>query len=152
MHQDDVVILQFLLCTIDAVDVVGLIVDRVVDKRDLERKMQEIAIIDQDLVIVPRGHHDFLDPVFHALAELAAEDGVAMRDFGHAFRMFAGEDTHAMAEAGVENQRFHLFRLLIPQGFYIFRIRLVRIEDGCAVPFPSLLDGWKTHIIPINNT
>ena len=71
--------------------------------------MEEVAIVDQDLIIIPGGHHNLFDAIIHALAELAAQNSIAMRDFGHAFRMLAGKDAHPMAEAGVEYQRFHLF-------------------------------------------
>ena len=46
MHQDNIIIFQLLLSAIDAINVVGLVVNWVVNEGNLERKMQEMAIID----------------------------------------------------------------------------------------------------------
>ena len=61
MHQDDIVILECILCTIDAIDVVGLVVKRVVYEGVLQREVKRIAIVFQYLIIITRGHNYFLN-------------------------------------------------------------------------------------------
>lgn len=60
MHKDDVII-QVFPGTIDAIDIVCLSIQRVVDEREVHRKAKEIAIIDKDLVKISRSHYDIGD-------------------------------------------------------------------------------------------
>ena len=96
VHQQDVVVHEAVFGAVNAVDVVGLVVQRVVDERNLQGEAQEIAIVNEDLVEIASGHHNFFDPVFDQLPQLPAKDGVVVRYFGHAFWMFACQHAHAV--------------------------------------------------------
>ena len=95
VHQDDVIVLQQLLGTIDAVDVVGLGVERVVDKGDLQGKVEGITVIFQYLVVITCGHHHLFHAEGSKHTQLSAQNSVLERYFGHTFRMLIGDNTHA---------------------------------------------------------
>ena len=61
MHQDDVVILQCIFCTIDAVDVVGLVVERVVYEGVLQRKVEGVTVVHQHFIVITGSNHHFFD-------------------------------------------------------------------------------------------
>ena len=102
VHQDDVVI-QVLPGQIDGVDVVGLCVEGIVDEGVVQGQVQAAAVVDQHVVIVAGGHDHFLDAGLGQKLQLAAENGLAAGNFRHALGMLRGQNTHTMAQAGVQN-------------------------------------------------
>ena len=72
MHQQNVIVCQCFSCTVDGIDVVGLVIDRVLYKGVRKRQMQAFTVFGQYLVMPSGGHNHFLDPLISDLAELAA--------------------------------------------------------------------------------
>ena len=62
MHQDDVVVFQIILGAINTVYVVGLVIDGIVDKSKLQRKVQGVAIIHQYFVVITSCNYNFRNP------------------------------------------------------------------------------------------
>ena len=72
MHQDDIIIFQHLFSAVDAIDVVGLVVERVVYEGVLQREVKGVAIVHQHFVIVASGHDNLFYPKRSQHSELPA--------------------------------------------------------------------------------
>ena len=107
MHQDDILILQIVAGTVDRIDVVGLVVDRILHKGDMQRKIKAVTIADQHAVECACRHDDLGDARFGKHRELSAQDRLPGRDLCHTFRMLTCQNTHPGAKPGVQDQRFH---------------------------------------------
>ena len=73
VHQDDVVV-QILPGAVDAVDVVRVLVDRILDKREVQREPQAVAIVDEHGVEQTSGHDDVLDARVDQQLQLPGEN------------------------------------------------------------------------------
>ena len=106
MHENDIVV-QIISCAVDAVNVIRGGVNRIVDKRELKRKIQALTVVYQYTVKQPRRHDDFIDSGIGQKPELSGEDCFPRADLGHAFRVFGCQDSHAGAKTGIKNESFH---------------------------------------------
>lgn len=100
MHQDDVVI-EIFPRAIDAVNIVRLIIDRVLDKGKMKRQLQGSTVLNQYTVIVTGGDHHLFDSRFSDHPQLPGKDRLPGRYFRHAFRMFGGQYPHPGTKPGV---------------------------------------------------
>ena len=97
VHQYHVIILEIISCAVDAVDVVGLVVYRVVDESELYGQMQSFAIILKYGVVITCGHYNLIHSECHQFLELTAQNGVVRRDLSHTLGMGVGYGTHPVA-------------------------------------------------------
>ena len=107
VHEQDVVVPQMLPCAVDGVDVIGLAVERVVDKGEVQRQTQRAAVVDQHTVEVASRHDHLCDTGVRDQAQLSRQDGFRRRDLRHALRMLARQDAHAVPEPRIQDECFH---------------------------------------------
>ena len=107
-HQYDVVV-QILPRAVDAVDVIGLVIDRILHEGIAERQLKAETVVDKDLVVVSRGHDDLLYPRLCDQLQLAGQDGLPRGYLRHAFRMLRSQDSHTGSEPGIQYQCFHRY-------------------------------------------
>ena len=72
MHKQKIVIFQFLSCTVDGINIVGLIIDRIFHKSVSKRQIQALTVLCQYLIMPSGGHDHFLDPLICNLSKLTA--------------------------------------------------------------------------------
>ena len=108
MHQQDIVV-QILSGTVDGIDVICLIVDRILYEREVDRQLQGMAVVHQYRIVVAGRDYDFRDPRFGNKPQLARKDSLMRRNLRHAFRMFRGQDAHTRTQTGIKNQSFHKY-------------------------------------------
>lgn len=101
MHQDNIIILQGLSCTVDGIDIVRFCVQGVVDEGELQGQVQFVAVVNKHLIVIARCHYDFLNTKRHQLTELTAQDSILERDLRHALRVFLSKYTHAVTKTAV---------------------------------------------------
>ena len=70
--------------------------------------MQNVAIIDQHLIVITSCHHYFLDSKRSEYGQLPTQNRILERNLSHALRVLFGYHTHSVAQATVEDQGFHI--------------------------------------------
>ena len=70
MHKQKIVIFQFLSCTIDGINIVGLIIDRIFYKCIGKGQIQALAVLFQHLIKESCGHNHFLNSCLCNLVQL----------------------------------------------------------------------------------
>ena len=76
MHQDYIIILKNILGTINAVNVVCLVIYRIVHKSESDRQMQAFAIFLKDTVVVSGGHYHLVNSECRQFFQLPAQYGI----------------------------------------------------------------------------
>lgn len=101
VHKQDVIVPQMFTGAVDGVNIVCVRVARIVHKREVDRQAEGTAVFDEYTVIVAGGHHDLGDSCAGDEPQLAGENRFLGCDLRHALRMFRGEHTHPVTQAGV---------------------------------------------------
>ena len=70
MHQQNVILCQCLSGTVDGIDIIGLVIDRIFHKGVSKRQIQALTVLCQYLIMPSGGHDHFFDPLISNLAEL----------------------------------------------------------------------------------
>ena len=70
MHQQNVILCQCLSGTVDGIDIIGLVIDRIFHKGVSKRQIQALTVLCQYLIMPSGGHDHFFDPLISDLAEL----------------------------------------------------------------------------------
>ena len=120
VEQQDVVVPQLLPGAINGVDIVGLVIDGVMDKGDVPR--QGGAVVHQLSGKPACGHNHPGHAIGVQQPQLAADDGLVGQQLGHALGILAGQVAHAASHAGIQDQRLHDTVVL---AFWLAGIRLI---------------------------
>ena len=98
---------QILSCKVDGVDVIGLPVVRIFDKRDAHRQFQILAVLLYHTVERPCGDDNFGDSRLRQHPQLTAENRLPGGDLRETFRLAVCQRRHAGTHARIQNQCFH---------------------------------------------
>ena len=134
MHEDYILVTEIILCTVNGINIICLVINRIIYKSNIQRQIKRITILHKYCIIVACSHDYFCYSHCLYKSQLTAEDSICGRYLSHTFGMLTSENSHTAAKTGIQNQCFHMLISLLFDPSQKAQIAIIILK--LLQPFP----------------